>query len=490
MSNTTGNRAGWDPSQKSFWARRHGCAGEIKLGGRPVMVKNRAISNQPRPLYVHGYPDSSSFLSDTSNDEGNILEGSPRGIAASQPGGRIPKSRTFSVISSITQSFSHGSIARQRTSRNVSGEPHNTDVNLQPVPRNTRSPKTQQESTYTAPETPTLPPGQSSNIEAVSTAMPPQYWAGRFMALHDRFHNELLEPHQLTRICETQAAHPLADFTRPASAATQNNPSTSAYAITRSTANQTSPSRQPSRSRIPQSATSGAILQSTPYNTQPDLPSNLHTASTLSPVHKPTTTTTYRHRHHHYHHLPTTDENSIPSHPPTTTTTTTTTAPAPEKTKPTHAANAPNRVVTTHLADDDEARVRRVLLRLEYMCTTDAARVSLRQWQARYARRTGRGEFWPASSGEGSGAGDGDGGGGGFGRRGREMVRRLKRSLVGGSGADKLEDGERETVGTGQGNGASRANGGSGEGYLADLESLAIDEKEKGRKGVRKFNFF
>jgi hypothetical protein len=75
-----------------------------------------------------------------------------------------------------------------------------------------------------------------------------------------------------------------------------------------------------------------------------------------------------------------------------------------------------------------------------------------------------------------------------FGRRGREMVRRLKRSLVG--GGDKPEDGVRGTVGTGHGSGPSRANGEPGEGYMADLESLAIEEKEKGRKGGRKFSLF
>ncbi|KAK3292435.1 uncharacterized protein B0H64DRAFT_347259, partial [Chaetomium fimeti] len=409
MLNTTGKRAGWDPSQQTSWARRHGSTGEIKLGGRPVMVNNRTTSNQARPFHVNRFPGSSSFLSDISNDEGQIFEANPRGITVLQPGLGIPKSRTFSVISNLTQSFSHGSIARQRTSRNVSGEPRHQAINLQPVPRRTLNAKTQQDSTYATPATPTLPPGQSSNIEEVSTAMPPQYWAGRFMALHDRFHNELLEPHHLTQICETQAAHPLADFTRPASAATQNNPSTSAYAITRSTANQVSPSRQPSRRRLPQSATSGAILQSTSYNTQPDPSSDLHAVSTLSPVHKPATTTSYRRRHNQYH-LPTTDENSIPEHSPAPTTTTTTnsnktTTTAPSQTAPTtttttttkhtHNTGTHHRIVATHLADDDESRVRRVLLRLEFMCTTDAARVSLRQWQGTYARRTGRAEFLP-----------------------------------------------------------------------------------------------
>ncbi|KAH6617134.1 hypothetical protein F5144DRAFT_462818, partial [Chaetomium tenue] len=419
MANATRKRAGWDPSQKGSWTRRHGSADEIKLGGKPVMA-NMAISNQPRPLYANHYPSSSSFLGDTSNDEGQILEGNPRGIKTLQPGVGIPKSRTFSVISSLTQSFSHGTIPRQGGSRNVSSEAHNQASNHLLVTQHTPSRKARQASTYQAPTTPTLPPGQSNNIEAVSTAMPPQYWAGRFMALHDRFHNELLEPYHLTRLCEAQAAHPLADFTRLASAATQNNPSTSAYSIPRSTAkSQTSPPRQPSssRSRIPQSATSGAILQSTSYNLQPNPLSNLHAVSATSSTRKPTTTTattaSYRRRNpqHHHHPLPTTDENSIPEYPPTTTTTvpqTSTTTPKinpPPKTNPppTNQNQNPhqnpnphqNRVLTTHLADDEPSRVRRVLLRLEYMCETDAARLSLRQWRVAYARRTGREEFLP-----------------------------------------------------------------------------------------------
>ncbi|EAQ84822.1 hypothetical protein CHGG_08836 [Chaetomium globosum CBS 148.51] len=411
MANATRKRAGWDPSQKGSWARRHGSAGENKLGGKPLMANNRAISNHPRPLYADHYPSSSSFLGDTSNDEGQIFEANPRGIKTLQLGVGIPKSRTFSVISSLTQSLSHGTIVRQGVSRNVSREPHDQTSNHRLVTQHTLSPKARQASTYQAPATPTLPPGQSNNIEAVSTAMPPQYWAGRFMALHDRFHNELLEPYHLTRLCEAQAAHPLADFTRPASAATQNNPSTSAYSIPRSTAkSQTSHPRQPSssHSRIPQSATSGAILQSTSYNLQPDPLSNLHATSASSSVRKLTTTTTtasYRRRNpqHHHHPLPTTDENSIPEHPPTGNTTTTTIPKTNKTPPPTHQNPNQNRVLTTHLADDEASRVRRVLLRLEYMCETDAARLSLRQWRVAYARRTGRGEFLPLCHSDGGG---------------------------------------------------------------------------------------
>jgi hypothetical protein len=75
------------------------------------------------------------------------------------------------------------------------------------------------------------------------------------------------------------------------------------------------------------------------------------------------------------------------------------------------------------------------------------------------------------------------------------MVRRLKRSLVGGGGVsgggDKTVNGEKEMFGDRRGGGVtSGANGEPGEGYLADLESLAVDEKEKGRRSGRRFNFF
>jgi hypothetical protein len=77
-----------------------------------------------------------------------------------------------------------------------------------------------------------------------------------------------------------------------------------------------------------------------------------------------------------------------------------------------------------------------------------------------------------------------------FGRKGREMVRRLKRSLVGGGGdtASNKQAGAQER----QQKERATQNGESGDEYSADLESLAVEEKEKEkrRKGARTFSFF
>jgi hypothetical protein len=92
-----------------------------------------------------------------------------------------------------------------------------------------------------------------------------------------------------------------------------------------------------------------------------------------------------------------------------------------------------------------------------------------------------------------------------FGKRGLEMVKRLKRSLVGrgggspdkqdsgahrpGSGAHgvgKEGTGHDQSHGHGHGGGIGQRNrDGSGESYLADLESLALEEKDN-RKGKGK----
>ncbi|KAK4039060.1 hypothetical protein C8A01DRAFT_47394 [Parachaetomium inaequale] len=398
----------------------------LLFSGLVILLKVLSTVGWAAGFFPRKWPtqqESERAGAETSKPPGHNAMAPPADLTASQPPLGIPKSRTFSVISSLTQSFSLGSLASQKTSRNVSGESHaSTAAHDQAIAHPTFSQQTQDfgdhDSTSLTPATPVSPPSLSINPRAISTAMPPQYWAGRFMALHDRFHNELLEPHHLTRLCEAQAAQPLPDFTRQASAAAQNNPSTSAYALTRSAQASKQPlsqngvSRQPSRSRIPQSATSGAILQSTSYNAQPSLSFYTQAVSSSS---KTASLPVAGHRH-----LPTTDENCIPEYPPSmqhpqTDTTTNhshnlnhnhnhhhnhhpmSNPSSNTNNHPTTLRKIPSVTTTsmsnTHLTDDEPSRTRRVLLHLEYLCTTDAALSSLRQWQAMYARKTGRDEL-------------------------------------------------------------------------------------------------
>jgi hypothetical protein len=78
-----------------------------------------------------------------------------------------------------------------------------------------------------------------------------------------------------------------------------------------------------------------------------------------------------------------------------------------------------------------------------------------------------------------------------FGRRGKEMVRRLRRGLakhrVGHAHAHAHVEKKGADDVDAKGGHAHDGDGGLGEGYMADLESLAVEEKEKGR---RLFSFF
>ncbi|KAK4155600.1 hypothetical protein C8A00DRAFT_41788 [Chaetomidium leptoderma] len=376
MADTTGHRVGWRPSQRDDWEQPHLSVEEPKLGGgsvRPVMALNRTISSRPRQPYTYRHSGSSSFVTDVSHDDGQL----PAHIT-SQPRLAIPKSRTFSLLSSLTQSFSRGSLTSQApSSRIVSGESHASSIAAhdkvithQPLSRTLVSRNNPASPTTATPSSPTTSP--PDNPKEVATAMPPQYWAGRFMALQDRFHNEMLEPHQLSRICQAQGALSfLPDLTssRASAAAAQNNPSISAYALTR-VARTASSKYKPAQnggtrlpSRIPQSATSGAILQSTPYgyprsssfNQSITIPSTVLPFTMMAP-----------------------DENSIPEHPTAVMMGTgigTTTLPSLNNNTTTypllHAAAAND-------DDDDDIRTRRVFLHLEQLCVTDVARMSLK----------------------------------------------------------------------------------------------------------------
>ncbi|SPQ26758.1 30f8dda1-9c70-448c-a9ce-a48b8ad0b710 [Thermothielavioides terrestris] len=276
--------------------------------------------------------------------------------------------------------------------------------------------------------------------------MPSEYWAGRFMAMHDRFRNELLEPHRLAHICEAQAARGCL----PANGSAQeletaakrlNNPSTSAYAVTRlaqtrkhssNTSSETSTAGLPSR--IPQSATSGAILQTTPYNRATDLPSyspyNLsfklpstvqHSNLSVSPIpeHAPAITTsnpsssiaatTNNSSTHTHTQAPSNQAHTSPDppdherHPAATSPNNPLSTQATQNTLCDHLNNANNSTdenpTTMAIAADEDALARHVLARLDGLCTTPAARASLRAWRVRYARATQRPGLLPGAEG-------------------------------------------------------------------------------------------
>ncbi|KAL2128765.1 hypothetical protein VTI74DRAFT_8685 [Chaetomium olivicolor] len=437
-------------------------------------AKGRAVRSDP-PHTARCRYSGSSFTSELSNDAHSLKAKQPD-LTATQPCSRIPKSRTFSVLSSLTQSFSRGSLSSRGTSsRHVSGESVSSSIDStqdtirKPSYVPLRKSGSQSDTaalksptlTSTTPRSPSLPAAgmfwresispptgrPSANLREITTAMPPQYWAGRFMALQDRFHNELLEPFHLSRMCEVQAAP--RQTSAQASAAAQNNPSTSAYAITRarqasnSSTTAATFSRLPNSGiRIPQSATSGAILQSTPYTTSATTtdnpPPSYEQMMRLSSSRYPSLggqSTTLRLVSSGTHHLlpasgtastiTTIDENAVleyahhtgaaarvgmttnsrNDHLITSSTTATTPTQNPScnlapttTTAATTAVRGATTGLTAAVADDETSRARRVFLHLARLCTTAEARASLLDWQVQYACRLGRPELLPAGA--------------------------------------------------------------------------------------------
>lgn len=444
--------------------------------------------------------------------------------------GLLTKSRTFSVLSSITNSLSRASLIHHgSTSRNDSSSssqprvtppviaiprkqpPVATRRSMEPLLNDSQKPPCQEAS-------PPLP----DNPRFVTTAMPSQYWSGRFAALDDKFHNEVLLGRNLNMVVEAQTNRSGNAGTSSSNSAAraQNNPSASAYSLIRPVPqlaglaryNQGLPSRQTTShehsfqgpvSRIPQSATSGAILQTTPYSTR--------TREQQQPPGSAASTRTAAYYHKALFSRPPSYEQSVglpgtatapvspifegssdsldsvvPALPPTLG------FPGPKRSHlsglhvqgyASSLSSEDGSVVTVEgdyytqgrgvvvnnaaMLTDDDARCRRVLVHLEAMCVTETARESLRAWRIAYARKTGRavllpcGETMEGACGRGRAERERERQHLVYGLgKGREIVKRLRRSLGGVTGS-----------------------GGGGGGYCHAHHVNAYDEEVPRRRG-------
>ncbi|KAK0671888.1 hypothetical protein QBC41DRAFT_218238 [Cercophora samala] len=423
--------------------------------------------------------------------------------------GLLTKSRTFSVLSSITNSLSrsslihHGSISRNDSSSSsqpratppVITIPRKSVVDV--AARRSMEPLLTESQCQEAP-CQEVPPPLPDNPRFVTTAMPSQYWSGRFAALHDKFHNEVLLGRNLNIIVEAQTNRSVnpGNSGNPAArvAAAQNNPSASAYSVSRpipqlaglarynqGLSHQTASdehSFHPPVSRIPQSATSGAILQTTPYSTRTREPPGSATSTRTAYYQKP-----FSSRPPSYEHsiapgtvtapvspIFETSTDSLPSVPPLPPTLG---CPGPKRShltgshitssKQEYTSSLSSNDGSTATGDgdyvqatimaannaamltDDDARCRRVLVHLEAMCVTETARESLRAWRIAYARKTQRAVLLPCGETlEAHGRGRAErerqhliyGLG-----KGREIVKRLRKSLVGVTGGVRQDGG-------------------------------------------------
>ncbi|KAF6825901.1 hypothetical protein CPLU01_09991 [Colletotrichum plurivorum] len=113
---------------------------------------------------------------------------------------RLPKSRTLAVLSNITASLSRTSLT------GFSGNERKSSKHSVPS-RNISSSSTVTTGTFsTVASRPPSPTFTTGNPLIITTAQPSQYWSGRFLSLHDRFHNEELQPQSLSILVSAHAS--------------------------------------------------------------------------------------------------------------------------------------------------------------------------------------------------------------------------------------------------------------------------------------------
>ncbi|CAP66408.1 uncharacterized protein PODANS_4_4060 [Podospora anserina S mat+] len=514
-----------------------GPIGRVTRNGTPLEDTNlMRPSDMSKPAST--YPHPTPFVTTVdyhSIDNSRMTENQRPADNTSLPPprqGLLTKSRTFSVLSSITNSLSRASLIHHgSTSRNDSSSSSQPRVTppVIAIPRKQPPVATRcsmepllNDSQCQKPPCQEASPPLPDNPRFVTTAMPSQYWSGRFAALDDKFHNEVLLGRNLNMVVEAQTNRSGNAGTGSSNSAAraQNNPSASAYSLIRPVPqlaglaryNQGLPSRQTTShehsfqgpvSRIPQSATSGAILQTTPYSTrtreQQQPPGSAASTRTAAYYHKPLFSRPPSYEQSVglsgtatapvspiFEGSSDSLDSVVPALPPTLG------FPGPKRSHlsgvhvqgyASSLSSEDGSVVTVEgdyytqgrgvvvnnaaMLTDDDARRRRVLVHLEAMCVTETARESLRAWRIAYARKTGRavllpcGETMEGACGRGRAERERERQHLVYGLgKGREIVKRLRRSLGGVTGS-----------------------GGGGSGYCHAHHVNAYDEEVPRRRG-------
>ncbi len=261
---------------------------------------------------------------------------------------RLPKSRTMNVLSSISQSFSRSSITSISRNRDASGSSASSGTaagasgmsgfrsSRSSLSRANGHPGDFARASQLQKPTPGL-----ANPRLITTAQPSAYWSGRFAALHDRFHSELLSPQNLHTIIEAHAVQ--SSFSEPG---ILSNPPAKIYGPCR-----TQPAYEPNigapsangPGRIPFSSTGSAVLQMSRSTSIANVTQAPEQASASAAIGSP---------------VPRLDVETY---------------------KRILAFKASGLV-------DDDHRCKRVFAHLESLCVTDEARRSLHGWQQEYAR--------------------------------------------------------------------------------------------------------
>ncbi|KAI0452968.1 hypothetical protein F5B21DRAFT_515649 [Xylaria acuta] len=143
---------------------------------------------------------------------------SPKKKAKPHPG--IPRSRTFNVFSNLTASLSRTSLGQLTGS-----DSRRTSTSSKGTVRKDKTPYLNPQSASSTSSQALLNPGvETTRRRQIYTAQSSAYWAGRFMALQDRFQSETLMPDNLTMLVHAHAEHSLVPVVQPslASSATMS----------------------------------------------------------------------------------------------------------------------------------------------------------------------------------------------------------------------------------------------------------------------------
>jgi len=158
------------------------------------------------PSTETSYANAYSVLATTSaqcDTDENVPPPPQAGRVASN-GSRPSKSRTFNVLSNITQSLSRSSLvslaSSNRNPSSGSSSQHGAllaDLAEKSARRPRSSLPRASAAGRSSGESDDMPRALRDNPRFVSEPQSSQYWSGRFAALHDRFQSELLSPKNL-----------------------------------------------------------------------------------------------------------------------------------------------------------------------------------------------------------------------------------------------------------------------------------------------------
>ncbi|KAH9907540.1 hypothetical protein F4778DRAFT_799840 [Xylariomycetidae sp. FL2044] len=300
-----------------------------------------------------------------------IFKPAPKRKTKSRSG--IPKSKTLNVFSNITSSLSRASLVSftRNESRHTSvsstatGNSTVTALSLGgDTSRVTSSSSARQ--AMPPPPTPTPKISYPSNPRQIHSGQPSAYWTGRFMALQDRFHSEMLLPLNMNTMISAHAEHTQIPLTPPV-------PQT-ALAISSTTACITSTPHKPTLSP----------RKKTPCSSpRKPKPRKLSPQKKKVPTKQPTVKSTL---------APSSTTTAI-SHPRLQ---------AAGSSSRNQASMLHSVTEAAALLSDEDNRAKRIFLHLEAMCMTSEARKSLHEWQQAYARSVGKECLLPKGGSMGS----------------------------------------------------------------------------------------